>query len=257
MAVIRFEPNVPVELALKYDGGKRVQSRIPEAPDQMMYTICGDDTIYVPLHVGEQITQLGIKRAELFSICKLVRNKTTTWEVKRLGDAAEPPTPPPAPTAFDRIPTEINATPIERQLTASINQAREQKAQRAVSQATPATQSDESAPPKQQQSAQAHSPNVTPCNIPQGQTRASYALAASLISAIDAVRLAEDYARSKGVEVVPLKVEFIAEDLRAIAATAYIQACKDPLFAERMPVASATSPNTPAKAVNGGASWRQ
>jgi hypothetical protein len=27
-----------------------------------MYTVCGDDTIYVPLHVSDQITQLGIKR---------------------------------------------------------------------------------------------------------------------------------------------------------------------------------------------------
>jgi hypothetical protein len=39
MSVIRFEPNVPVEVALKYDGGKQVQSRIPEAPDQMMGSV--------------------------------------------------------------------------------------------------------------------------------------------------------------------------------------------------------------------------
>jgi len=36
----------------------------------MMYTVCGDDTIYVPLSVGEQITQLGVKKLELIAICK-------------------------------------------------------------------------------------------------------------------------------------------------------------------------------------------
>lgn len=70
MSVIRFDANVPVEIALKFDGGKQVKSRIPEAPDQMMYTVCGDDTIYVPLHVADQITQLGISKMELIAICK-------------------------------------------------------------------------------------------------------------------------------------------------------------------------------------------
>jgi hypothetical protein len=62
--------NIPVEVALKYDGGKQVQSRIPEAPDQMMYTVCGDDTIYLPLSVAAQITALGIRKMELISIMK-------------------------------------------------------------------------------------------------------------------------------------------------------------------------------------------
>src|ERR1035438_9551993 len=120
MAVIRFDANVPVEVALKFDGGKQVKSRIPEAPDQMMYTVCGDDTIYVPLHVADQITQLGIKRAELMSICKRQQSGVTRWEVKRISEAAEPARPEPP-------------TMLENQLTRSIEQASQQKAQRALS----------------------------------------------------------------------------------------------------------------------------
>lgn len=52
-------------------------------------------------------------------------------------------------------------------------------------------------------------------------------MGAALISAIDATLLAEGYAESKGMEVA-----FGPEDYRAIAATLYIQACKDPIFME-------------------------
>lgn len=91
MSVIRFDANVPVEVALKFDGGKQVKSRIPEAPDQMMYSLCGDDTIYVPLLVGEKIAQLGVKKMELISICKRQQGSMTKWEVKRVGDTATAP----------------------------------------------------------------------------------------------------------------------------------------------------------------------
>lgn len=65
------------------------------------------------------------------------------------------------------------------------------------------------------------------------QTRASSIMGAALIAAIDAAALARQYAESKG-----LAVEFGPEDLRAIANTIYIQACKDPLFQERTSAAA-------------------
>src|SRR5271165_1197176 len=115
MAVIRFEPNIPVECALKYDDGKEVTSRIADAPNQMMYTICGGDTIYVPLAVAGMIDRLGIKREELMSITKRVQGKVTKWEVRRISEAAEPEGPP---NSFDEIPTVL-----ENQLVRSIDQA--------------------------------------------------------------------------------------------------------------------------------------
>ncbi len=55
-----------------------------------------------------------------------------------------------------------------------------------------------------------------------GHTRASSLMGAALITAIDAATLAQQYAASKGIAL-----EFGAADLRAIAATLYIQAAKD------------------------------
>jgi len=95
-AAIRFAANVPVEVALQFDGGKQVKSRIFDAPDQMMYTVCGDDAIYVPLSVASEIAQLGIKKMELISICRWQQGGVTRWEVKRLSEAAQP-APEPSP----------------------------------------------------------------------------------------------------------------------------------------------------------------
>ena len=75
---------------------------------------------------------------------------------------------------------------------------------------------------------------------PAQGTRASNVMAGALCAAVDAALIARDYAAAKG-----LAVTFGAEDLRAIAATMYIQACKDPLFGER------------AAGVSGRAAWRQ
>jgi hypothetical protein len=49
MAKIRFEANVPVEIALKFAEGKRCPSALKDKdgnplPDQMFYTLWGDDT---------------------------------------------------------------------------------------------------------------------------------------------------------------------------------------------------------------------
>jgi hypothetical protein len=102
MAKIRFAANVPVEVALKFSEGKRSQSSLKDKdgnplPDQMFYTLCvsGDDTMYVSLAVADQIAALGIRKMELFSICKTVRNQVTKWEVKRVGDTATAPLPEP------------------------------------------------------------------------------------------------------------------------------------------------------------------
>ena len=53
--------------------------------------------------------------------------------------------------------------------------------------------------------------------------RASSVMGRALMAAIDAASQAQEYAASKGIAV-----EFGPEDYRAIAATLYIQAAKDP-----------------------------
>ena len=201
MAVLRFEPNEPLEVALKFDTGLRVSSaKYPEAPDQMKYTLCGEDSIYTPLGVAEQIEKLGIRKLELFSICKRVQNRITRWEVKRLGDAATPALPAQPPTD------------LEDQLTRSIEQIKNQRA--IVTPAGPQQQ-------KQQQSEFAAT-NTQPIIA---HTRASKLMAGALIAAIDAAREAEVYAAGHGIEL-----EFGAEDVQKIAATLFIAASKDPGF---------------------------
>jgi len=224
MAVLRFDPNAALEVALKYDGGKQVKSRIPDAPDQMMFTVCGDDTIYVPLHVAEQIEKLGIKKLELISICKTVKQNVTRWEVKRLSEAAEPP---PAPRTtfdtklhealaprdnFERLPTAIDATPTERKLTESINIAREKKAQRASSlQDSPAA--PQPSTPEKQSTAPIH---VSACAT-LNHANLSQLLSGCMMAAIDSAVLARQYAYEKG-----LSLEFSQDSIQDLTSTLMI-----------------------------------
>ena len=242
MAVIKFDPNVPVEVALKYDSGRRVESRKTftdtdgketRLPDQMLYTVCGDDTMYLPLHIGEMIDRLGIKKLELVSICKRVKGKATKWEVKRVGDTQTEAIPP---NNFDQLPTSIDATPIERQPTNSVNQVQQRKA------VTPSKSSPPAATPAPIAQGTTHDRPIA-----AGHTHASLTMAASYIAIIDAMKLAEQYATSKGIPVKPLVIEFLAEDVRAGAATIYIQACKD-----NSQLAAALVRN---EQVNGGTRW--
>ena len=206
MAIVRFEPNVPVECALKYDGGKRVTSKIPGAKDQMMYTICGGDVLYVPLEVGEQIDKLGIRREELMSICRRQQNGVTRWTVERLSDAAEPQDLAPAlEKSIEHVQREQRAT---------------------TSKSQPAA-----APSATQMSG----------DQPHNLTVASKLVASALIAAIDGLIVAAEYAKKRGIKV-SLDLDFNAEDVRCLASTTYIQACKSPLF-------------EPEPKANGGTAW--
>jgi hypothetical protein len=53
---------VPQTIALQYSNGKRVASRIPGAPDQIMYTLADGRRAYFPLEVGAEIDALRLDR---------------------------------------------------------------------------------------------------------------------------------------------------------------------------------------------------
>jgi hypothetical protein len=226
MAVIRFDPNTPVEVALKYDTGREVESKKTfvnketgeqeRLPNQIMYTVCGDDTIYLPVHVGERISQMGIKKAELISICKRQQGTMVKWEVKRLAEGTEPQC---APNSFDSIPTAIDATPLERKLTTSVKQAQQRKA------VTPQCAPSAAATVPAKILTPAAQSNSIPAPI--SHTLISKLMASSLIAAFDATQECERYAHCKGVEV-----EFGADDIRAISNTIFIALSKDPRFVE-------------------------
>ena len=235
MAKLRFDANVPVECALKFSEGKLSPSTFKDAegnpyPDQMFYTLCGDDTMYVPLIVADQITKLGIKKLELISIVKRVQGKVTRWLVQRVGDTATVAINEPPPNCFDDIPTAIDATPLERQLTTSINQAQQRTP--TLSKVTPAVAA------VQTRVENAPQTDLTP-NV-AGHTRASAVMAAALVASIDALIVGEQYAKAKGKTL-----QFNETEVWACAATIFIQAAKDPLFSERVPT----------QKVNGGTTW--
>ena len=88
--ILRFNVNVPAEVALRYGEGKRVQGRYGE---QVMYTLVDDRVMYVPVCVADRIGELEIRPGQQFEICKAeVRDgnrKWIEWFVRRLQDSSQ------------------------------------------------------------------------------------------------------------------------------------------------------------------------
>jgi hypothetical protein len=98
--ILRFNTNAPVEIALRWDDGKRVEGRYGE---QVMYTLDDDRVMYVPPLVAKQIRELGIRAREAFEICKAEMREQDRrwieWRVRRLEEPRHPATSPNSPEA--------------------------------------------------------------------------------------------------------------------------------------------------------------
>ena len=163
--ILRFETNLPVEVALAYPDGKLVEGRYG---DQMLYTLTDGRRMYVHPLVAKRITDLGIGQEESFEICKRqVKNgnrKGIEWQVTRL--EAEPP------VAFAPQPV-----------------SRPAAAPSAATKTATATQS-----------ASNGKANGTTPQLNAGTVVAS-AMAGALLASIDALLLARDYALKSGWKV--------------------------------------------------------
>jgi hypothetical protein len=88
--MVRFQANVPIEIALQCTDGVRVEGRYG---DRVKYTLTDDRTMYVDPLVAERIKELAIQPGELFQICKRQakkgNRKTIYWVVGP--DPAESP----------------------------------------------------------------------------------------------------------------------------------------------------------------------
>ena len=89
--ILRFEMNVPAEVALKDAGpGKPIEGRYG---NRVMYTLADDRVMYVAPIVASRISDLGIQPGELFHVCKQVKRQGTQrlieWQVERLPSEAE------------------------------------------------------------------------------------------------------------------------------------------------------------------------
>jgi hypothetical protein len=89
--ILRFNTNTPVELALRWDDGKRVDGRYGE---QVMYTLDDDRVMYVPPVVAQRIRELGIRAREAFEICKAElredNRRWIEWRVRRIEEPRQP-----------------------------------------------------------------------------------------------------------------------------------------------------------------------
>jgi hypothetical protein len=84
---IQFQTNIPVEIALKYSGGKEVTGQYG---DQVLYTLTDGRVMYVSPIVKKKIDEAGIGRGELFTITKAERKngtrRTIEWVINGNGD---------------------------------------------------------------------------------------------------------------------------------------------------------------------------
>ena len=89
--ILRFNTNAPVEIALQWDDGKRVDGRYGE---QVMFTLDDNRVMYVPPVVAKQIRDLGIRAREIFEICKAElredNKRWIEWHVKKLEQPRHP-----------------------------------------------------------------------------------------------------------------------------------------------------------------------
>ena len=101
--ILRFNTNAPVEVALRWDDGKRVEGRYGE---QIMYSLEGDRVMYVPPVVAQQTRELGIRAREIFEICKAElreeNKRWIEWHVRRLEEPRHPVESPNTPEAAAR-----------------------------------------------------------------------------------------------------------------------------------------------------------
>ncbi len=206
MSVLRFQTNVPVEVALAYSDGKEVEGQYGP---QLMFSLAeapnGEKTMYVPPIVAERLKELHVDRGQRVQICKAEvksgNRRSIEWQVTRIDPdprwqnppRPEPAAPPPAMVVGAAVP--IRSTGSDPGNGQS---------------STPAN--GNSHPPV--------NGHATANGVPYWDPKAK--LLRCYDEAIDVLVLARDHAAGKG-----LPVQFTGEDLRQVAATLYIDAGKD------------------------------
>ena len=84
MPTVEFQPNVPVDLALKYADGKPVNSRGPVA--RFLFTTTDDRALFLDESIAQRVRALGLQPGEHFRMCKGVIGRNTEWKVERVGE---------------------------------------------------------------------------------------------------------------------------------------------------------------------------
>jgi len=80
MSILKFEPNEPREVVLKYPSPRIVEGTYG---DQAMYSLLGGDLMYVPLIVQKKLESIDAKPGQKLLIEKSKTNGKVTWNVTR------------------------------------------------------------------------------------------------------------------------------------------------------------------------------
>lgn len=95
---VRFNTNIPQEVALKFPEGKQVQSQKTDAsgtpwPDQLMFTTTDGRLMYLPLYAGEILRELRVGPGERISVGKFEvkqgNRRGTRIQITRVDPPAE------------------------------------------------------------------------------------------------------------------------------------------------------------------------
>ena len=195
MAILKPEANVPLEIALQRRDGMEVKSSYGYT--QTLYTVLCDGAkykLYSMPEMTEQINQLRLGVGERFTICKRQRNgsKAVEWQVARVDPAAA------APRAAAAAPAAVAQQPPSSAFTIKSPPALAQMPRPSVAE------------------------EIASGIHPAAQGVLSALMSLCITAAIDAWRIGQEYAASKG-HVLQVNTE----NIQGSASTMFIQLSRD------------------------------
>jgi len=212
--ILRFQPNVPTQVALQSSQGIVVEGRYG---NRMMFSLMDGRVMYVPPIVATKIEAEGIAAGERFELCKAqIKNghgRSVEWALRRLSleeQLVEVAPDAPAPD-----------TPLERDLRVSVEMANAKKASSESPESPPAAAA---AMPITNGNGNGTAENTIPAspvpvakNNEQAQPRPLTKLEHALKTAISAAYNAEKYGSELGCVV-----RFDADAIKSMAITVLI-----------------------------------
>jgi hypothetical protein len=142
--IIKFDFNVPVEVALRFTEPRVFPSQFEAGDDRHMFSTTDGRVMYVTPLTSARISALHLEKGECFWICKRKSGRLTEFAVSRERMSAAPAQPqaaprPPAPFK-SKLPERVYYSPeaanepaptptLEEQLRASIDMVQRRKAQ--------------------------------------------------------------------------------------------------------------------------------
>lgn len=214
---IKFQTNIPVELALAFPDGKECESQF--GGKQIMFTTVDERVFFVSPTVADKIRSLKPQRGERLDLTKKEVDygngrKGIEWEVLRVGN---PPEPRPATLEVPRVvgaqtPTPANGQAANTQPHNSNGNGSVDPAFAAIPSAIEARSNGNG---HMNGNGNGNGPKPAPAGLMTGQ---SQFILQQLIAAIEVCHAAENYSKAMGRPVA-----FTNEDIRAIAISCFIQ----------------------------------